>query len=305
RQGESLIIGGIRKVEKRSVVRGVPFLKDIPLLGILFSSKDFEERGKEILFILTPTISSGGVPNDEMVDLLRDRHDMAVSELSLVESITDPFGTGKYTDMIEEEATAAEIGRVKAEIEKTHIERKAQWLTDELRKAKEQVTAQQEMAEKTQNKINDLKAEVDRTRVEAQALVEAQKASEQAQKANQPKPDKAAETPGSETPGATDADKKEQNPPPVPGKETPPDTQPPVPPATEKVEPPKAAEDKAAKPKPTPEQAAPEKKAPDTNPPKQASPEKPADKEQPADKSFTGVSFRPLEQKSDPRLADQ
>lgn len=74
REGESLVIGGITKTEKRSVIRGVPFLKDVPLLGILFSSKDFEERGKEVLFILTPTISSGGRPNIDMVNELRRKH---------------------------------------------------------------------------------------------------------------------------------------------------------------------------------------------------------------------------------------
>ncbi|MHC5163322.1 MAG: hypothetical protein ACYSO4_09465, partial [Planctomycetota bacterium] len=30
--GKSLIIGGMRKSEKRSVVRGVPFFKDLPII---------------------------------------------------------------------------------------------------------------------------------------------------------------------------------------------------------------------------------------------------------------------------------
>ena len=74
RQGQSMIIGGLRKVEKRSVVRGVPFLKDLPIIGILFSSKDFEERAKEVLFIITPTISNNGVPNRDVVELLQKKH---------------------------------------------------------------------------------------------------------------------------------------------------------------------------------------------------------------------------------------
>jgi len=74
RPGDSLVIGGIRKTAEFSVVRGVPILKDIPLLGILFSSKDFEERATEVLFIITPTISTGGVPNREMVETLRKKH---------------------------------------------------------------------------------------------------------------------------------------------------------------------------------------------------------------------------------------
>ncbi len=51
RRGESLVIGGIRKIEERDVVRGFPFLKDIPLLGILFSGRDFEERAVETIFV--------------------------------------------------------------------------------------------------------------------------------------------------------------------------------------------------------------------------------------------------------------
>jgi Flp pilus assembly secretin CpaC len=95
RQGQSMIIGGIKKVEQRSVVRGVPFLKDIPILGVFFSSKDFEERGKEILFILTPTITNYGIPNREMVEMLREKHTPPIPEPlfnTLGGTVTDLFG---------------------------------------------------------------------------------------------------------------------------------------------------------------------------------------------------------------------
>lgn len=87
RQGESLVIGGIRKSEEHSVVRGVPLLKDIPFLGVLFSSKDYEERAIETIFILTPTISSGGIPNKEMVEEIREKH----QRRGLQETIMVPF----------------------------------------------------------------------------------------------------------------------------------------------------------------------------------------------------------------------
>ena len=74
RLGESLVIGGIRKSEKRDVIRGVPILKDIPLLNLLFSGRDFEERATEVIFILTPSISTKGKPNKDMVEMLKDRH---------------------------------------------------------------------------------------------------------------------------------------------------------------------------------------------------------------------------------------
>jgi hypothetical protein len=82
----------LRKVEKRSVVRGVPFLKDIPILGILFSSKDFEERAKEILFIITPTISNDGVPNKDVVELLRKKHEPPQAPEELHEALMGSMG---------------------------------------------------------------------------------------------------------------------------------------------------------------------------------------------------------------------
>ncbi|RKY24838.1 MAG: hypothetical protein DRP62_02795, partial [Planctomycetota bacterium] len=73
RPGMSLIIGGLRKTEKREVIRGAPFLKDIPIIGLLFSSRDFEESGSELIFILTPSISSGGMEYTEMLEQVKQK----------------------------------------------------------------------------------------------------------------------------------------------------------------------------------------------------------------------------------------
>ncbi len=75
RQGESLIIGGIRKNEEYAVVRGVPILKDIPLIGFLFSSEDTENRAVETIFILTPSISTDGRPTEEVMKQVHKIHE--------------------------------------------------------------------------------------------------------------------------------------------------------------------------------------------------------------------------------------
>ena len=75
RQGESLVIGGIRKTEEYAVVRGVPILKDIPLIGFLFSSEDTENRAVETIFILTPTISTDGRPTEEVMKNVKIIHE--------------------------------------------------------------------------------------------------------------------------------------------------------------------------------------------------------------------------------------
>ena len=74
RKGQSLIIGGIIKTEQTSVIRGVPLLQDLPGLGVLFSAKDYEDRVKEILFILTPSISANGTDHPALIAHLRDKH---------------------------------------------------------------------------------------------------------------------------------------------------------------------------------------------------------------------------------------
>lgn len=74
RQGESLVIGGIRKNEKFAVVRGVPILKDLPLIGFLFSSEDTENRAVETIFILTPTISTDGMSTEQVMKNIKQIH---------------------------------------------------------------------------------------------------------------------------------------------------------------------------------------------------------------------------------------
>lgn len=57
---ESLLISGIKAVRERRIRRGIPVLKDIPVLGYLFSkSTDTQER-VDILFMITPHLLDPG-----------------------------------------------------------------------------------------------------------------------------------------------------------------------------------------------------------------------------------------------------
>jgi type II secretory pathway component GspD/PulD (secretin) len=58
RHGESLIVAGILYRKRMHVVRAVPILGEIPLLDLIFSTKDTEDRWFEIVFALTPYIVS-------------------------------------------------------------------------------------------------------------------------------------------------------------------------------------------------------------------------------------------------------
>jgi len=173
--GKSLIIGGMRKSEKRSVVRGVPFFKDLPLIGILFSSKDFEEKGTEIIFILTPTISSAGVENSEIVKDIRKKYNEPEYDKSLTDAVTGPFGKDAYTQVLEKKATDAELGRVQAEVDLEQAKIQAQT-------EKERADQAEIQAEALRKKAQELQARAREAQKQAkEAAEELQHAQSQAQ----------------------------------------------------------------------------------------------------------------------------
>jgi len=58
RHGESLIVAGILYRKRVDIIRAVPIIGEIPVLDLIFSSKDHEDRWFEIIFVLTPYIVS-------------------------------------------------------------------------------------------------------------------------------------------------------------------------------------------------------------------------------------------------------
>ena len=171
RPGESLIIGGLRKSERRDVIRGVPFLKDIPLFGMLFSGRDFEERAVETIFILTPTFSTGGIPRDEMTKEV-ERKQESVSTGKAHESITDPLDILDGKREQERKARDAEKARTEAEAEKAEA-RAA------VRDAEDQIESAKIEAEKAKTEADKAKADAN-TATEKAAAVEKQSKAEAA-----------------------------------------------------------------------------------------------------------------------------
>jgi len=180
RQGDSLIIGGIRKIEKRSVVRGVPFLKDIPLVGILFSSKDFEERAKEIIFIITPTISTGGIETKKMVEQIKRKHEPPThEEKALQESIMDPFGFKAKTRALEKETEDIEQKRLEAQAALIQAQRAVR----EAEEAKVKAEQARIAAQKAEAQAKEIKTQAQAAKLEAEkAKAQAEKATLEAQK---------------------------------------------------------------------------------------------------------------------------
>ncbi len=225
RLGESLIIGGIRKSEKRDVVRGVPILKDIPLLNLLFSSRDFEERATEVIFILTPSISTGGKPNKDMMDMLKERHASPMTQ-SLQETVTDPLGTKARRDEEERRIEKARQAQQESEAEMTAARLQAI-------RTGQQVEDLEAELEQNKAKMAQLSTKAQQAQAEAQkAATEAQQARAELQKAKEkpPEPSDLSGKPKEPTPkpgeNKTEKPKEEakpsgQTPPPPPGATSP------------------------------------------------------------------------------------
>jgi pilus assembly protein CpaC len=56
RRDESLIISGMFDNEVDQVKTGLPLLKDLPILGTLFSSTDFQRHETELIVVVTPVV---------------------------------------------------------------------------------------------------------------------------------------------------------------------------------------------------------------------------------------------------------
>ena len=73
REGQSLAIGGLLQDNYRSNIQRFPILGEIPLLGLLFRSTDYQSNKTELLVVITPRLSRALVrpprlPTDSFVE---------------------------------------------------------------------------------------------------------------------------------------------------------------------------------------------------------------------------------------------
>ncbi|OHB62630.1 MAG: hypothetical protein A2Y76_08605 [Planctomycetes bacterium RBG_13_60_9] len=188
RLGESLIIGGIRKSEKRDVIRGVPILKDIPVLGLLFSGRDFEERATEVIFILTPSISTGGRRNEDMVQELKERHASPLTR-SLQDSVMDPLGTKARELEHKRELEQARHAQQTSEAEMTTARLQAIETGQQVEELEVQLEQSKARVELLDARAQQAEAQAQKAAAEAkQAREDLQKAKENAEKPPAPAP---------------------------------------------------------------------------------------------------------------------
>lgn len=82
RRDQSLIISGLFTGEDSHVRTGIPLLKDIPILGMLFSSSRFQRAESELLVVVTPVVIDPLRPRTQ--DVLQLKPDTATPALEAI-----------------------------------------------------------------------------------------------------------------------------------------------------------------------------------------------------------------------------
>lgn len=56
RSGQTIVLGGIYEMNKEHSQEGIPYLKNIPLIGFLFRQTNYSNNKRELLIFVTPTV---------------------------------------------------------------------------------------------------------------------------------------------------------------------------------------------------------------------------------------------------------
>jgi pilus assembly protein CpaC len=80
RNGQTLVLGGLLQTTLQESVSGVPYLKDVPGLGMLFRQTSYNKTITELLVVVRPSLVHPIAPEEE-VALPTDRGPMTPGEI--------------------------------------------------------------------------------------------------------------------------------------------------------------------------------------------------------------------------------
>jgi general secretion pathway protein D len=82
RDGQTVVISGIMRSEVSDIVRKVPILGDIPILDLLFKSKEKGKRETELLVFITPVVVDNDDDSDRVNKPFRERLELQRQQLN-------------------------------------------------------------------------------------------------------------------------------------------------------------------------------------------------------------------------------
>ncbi|MCD4779236.1 MAG: hypothetical protein K8S27_01625 [Candidatus Omnitrophica bacterium] len=92
RDGQTIIIGGLINRKDEETTGGVPVLKDLPVLGVLFSKRSEDKENTELTVFITPYI----IKNEEDIKV-----DQALVNEEFYLNLDNPIGTGEIKQLVD------------------------------------------------------------------------------------------------------------------------------------------------------------------------------------------------------------
>lgn len=115
KNNETIILGGLIKNERKQTINKVPILGDIPILGLIFKSRSYQDVKKEVLVFITPHI----LTTDNRQTLSRQKYQESIDRTKkgdpIIEDAIEKSGGVEVTPVVKEKRSAAmrrEIMRV-------------------------------------------------------------------------------------------------------------------------------------------------------------------------------------------------
>jgi len=96
--GEVLTVGGLLQTEDTQVIRGVPLLSDIPLLGVLFQSRRNQQSKTQLVFFMRAKI----LPAGQVGEVRVHKPGAGLEQLDKQMDLSVPAGNGAYPVSSEE-----------------------------------------------------------------------------------------------------------------------------------------------------------------------------------------------------------
>jgi pilus assembly protein CpaC len=121
RDGESFAIGGLMQNNVNSSIQAVPWLADIPILGTLFRSSQFQKDQTELLFVVTPHLVSSSdtllpLPTDHYSEPTQKKFFLEGKQQEESEAPSPHFNASSYSEALPE-GYPAEFSRKRSDSE--------------------------------------------------------------------------------------------------------------------------------------------------------------------------------------------
>jgi len=123
KNGQTLILGGLFQYTKSDSTGGIPLLKDIPLIGLFFQTKNSALMKNELLFFITPRVITPGMVN-KMQDhsYMSYKKNLEYHKENLTQKLNEADDTGVEEEKAEAKKEEKPKKEEKAEKELTPLE---------------------------------------------------------------------------------------------------------------------------------------------------------------------------------------